>query len=126
MSPKIFHFFFLNEHQFPIDNLAIISKSSRIRTNYLLSQQNCFPYTYFLNRELKLVVIGTLNLKKRLGRKLDEKFKLFFLHSFWICVVYVVKVSIVIEILGWGFTKLLTQIRNIFLNFKVLLCSSYS
>jgi len=27
---------------------------------------------------------------------------------------------------GWEFTKLLTQIRKIFLNFKVLLQSSYS
>ncbi len=34
--------------------------------------------------------------------------------------------SAIFKTSGWEFTKLLTQIRNIFLNFKVLLQSSYS
>ncbi len=39
---------------------------------------------------------------------------------------YVFKCVICIFIPGWGFTKLLTQICNIFPNFKMLLQSSYS
>ncbi len=48
-----------------------------------------------------------------------EIFFLFRKHNVWQCYHFKVLKS------GWEFTKLLTQIHNIFRNFKVLLESSY-